>query len=206
MWGGELITYERDVLYKQVWSEPVRTVAQTYGVSDVYLAKICRQLDVPLPGRGYWAKVRAGKSPRRTRLPKPKKGAPERLASWHRRSSQRERKFVHPEAKLTLPEPIVVPETLEDPHRLVARTERRLGKAKPQNGVVRGRPFGLLDVSVSPDALNRALRILDALLKGMQALGLHIEITPEADQSQDRWHLEHADPPDRATRVHCNEE
>jgi hypothetical protein len=53
MWGGEYITYERDLLYEQVWEKPLREVAKTYGVSDVYLGRICRQLNVPLPGRGY---------------------------------------------------------------------------------------------------------------------------------------------------------
>src|SRR5205085_6003833 len=32
-----------------VWKEPVRTVARAYGISDVWFAKICRKLSVPLP-------------------------------------------------------------------------------------------------------------------------------------------------------------
>ena len=56
------ITYDRKVLYDEVWAEPVRDVAKRYGVSDVALAKTCRRLEVPLPGRGYWAKKAAGKA------------------------------------------------------------------------------------------------------------------------------------------------
>lgn len=37
------------------------TVAKRYGISDVALRKICRQLAVPLPSLGYWAKIAAGK-------------------------------------------------------------------------------------------------------------------------------------------------
>ena len=48
--------YDRKQLYQEVWEAPVRDVAKRYGVSDVYLARICRALSVPLPGRGYWAK------------------------------------------------------------------------------------------------------------------------------------------------------
>lgn len=53
--------YDREKLYEEVWSEPTSTVAKRYGVSDVALAKACRQLGIPLPPRGYWAKVKSGK-------------------------------------------------------------------------------------------------------------------------------------------------
>jgi hypothetical protein len=53
--------YNRDLLYEQVWSRPMQTVAKEYGVSDVYLARMCRALFIPLPGRGYWAKKAASK-------------------------------------------------------------------------------------------------------------------------------------------------
>ena len=56
----ETIIYKRSDLYRQVWEQPVLKVAKTYGISDVALAKICRKLNVPLPGRGYWARKAAG--------------------------------------------------------------------------------------------------------------------------------------------------
>jgi len=49
-------------LYELVWSEPMRSLARKFNVSDVRLGKICRQEDIPLPGVGYWAKRAAGKS------------------------------------------------------------------------------------------------------------------------------------------------
>ncbi len=54
--------YNRKKLYEEVWKEPVSVVAKRYGISDTALAKACRRLTVPLPPRGYWAKVRAGVS------------------------------------------------------------------------------------------------------------------------------------------------
>src|ERR1700687_3569651 len=56
-----LFRYRREQLYKEVWSRPLLQVAATYGVSDVAINKTCRKLLIPLPGRGYWAKLRAGK-------------------------------------------------------------------------------------------------------------------------------------------------
>jgi hypothetical protein len=50
----------REELYVRVWSEPIRTVAAKFGISDVGLAKACRRANIPVPERGYWAKVAAG--------------------------------------------------------------------------------------------------------------------------------------------------
>jgi Phage integrase family len=52
----------RTALYELIWSSPVSTVAAAYGVSDVGLAKACRRANIPLPERGYWAKLAAGHS------------------------------------------------------------------------------------------------------------------------------------------------
>lgn len=62
-------TYERAVLYEEVWNEPMGIVASRYGISDVMLKKICKQLEVPTPPRGYWARLKAGQTPERPKLP-----------------------------------------------------------------------------------------------------------------------------------------
>lgn len=53
-------SYDRKVLYDEVWAEPTQKVAKKYGVSDVAIAKACRNLKVPKPPRGYWAKKAVG--------------------------------------------------------------------------------------------------------------------------------------------------
>ncbi len=58
--------FEREKLFDEVWATPVTKLAKVYGLSDVGLRKICVALDVPLPPRGYWAKLAAGK-----KIPKP---------------------------------------------------------------------------------------------------------------------------------------
>ena len=61
---------DRETLYNEVWTDPVTVVAPRYGLSDVGLAKICRALAIPLPSRGYWAKVKAGRVMGRAPLPR----------------------------------------------------------------------------------------------------------------------------------------
>lgn len=63
------IDYPRDRLHDEVWAQPLDVVASRYGLSGVTLAKICRRLNVPLPGRGYWAKKRAGQPVTIPKLP-----------------------------------------------------------------------------------------------------------------------------------------
>jgi len=63
--------YDREKIYEEIWSEPIQHVAKRYGVSDVGLAKVCKKLNIPRPGRGYWAKKAAGNLlPRRPPLAK----------------------------------------------------------------------------------------------------------------------------------------
>lgn len=66
----------REALYEEVWTDPVTKVAQRYGLSDVGLAKLCRSLAIPLPERGHWAKVKAGKKVARIPLRKAVDGDP----------------------------------------------------------------------------------------------------------------------------------
>lgn len=52
----------RQELYDLIWSEPARTIAPRFGISDVALSKLCEKHEIPQPPRGYWAKREAGKS------------------------------------------------------------------------------------------------------------------------------------------------
>ncbi len=61
--------YSRTELYDLVWSTPVSNLSTDFGISDVAIAKRCKRLNVPRPSRGYWAKIAAGKNPRKAPLP-----------------------------------------------------------------------------------------------------------------------------------------
>lgn len=64
------LTLSREDLYELVWSKPMVELAKDLGMSDVALAKRCRKAGVPVPGRGYWARVAAGQEPYRPKLRK----------------------------------------------------------------------------------------------------------------------------------------
>lgn len=49
--------WDQQELYEKVWHFPLRKLATQYGISDVRLAKVCRKLDIPLPGLAHWTKI-----------------------------------------------------------------------------------------------------------------------------------------------------
>jgi len=59
----ETISLTRQELYEQVWSEPIVHLSKFYNLSDVGLSKICKKMNIPVPGRGYWEKKHHGHDP-----------------------------------------------------------------------------------------------------------------------------------------------
>jgi hypothetical protein len=62
-----MTTISRQDLFDKVWSGPVTRVAAEFGVSDTAVRKMCRRHGIPVPSRGYWAQVAAGRT-----FPRPK--------------------------------------------------------------------------------------------------------------------------------------
>jgi hypothetical protein len=69
----------REELYELVWSVPMVKVAEKFKVSGSYMARICTNLNIPRPERGYWAKLAFGKAPDKPSLPELQTGDP---ISW----------------------------------------------------------------------------------------------------------------------------
>ncbi|QQR74042.1 MAG: hypothetical protein IPJ17_00085 [Holophagales bacterium] len=67
--GAIEVRLDRQKLFERVWAVPVETLATEWGLSGRGLAKACKRLRIPVPPRGYWARVAAGQRPSRPRLP-----------------------------------------------------------------------------------------------------------------------------------------
>jgi hypothetical protein len=94
-------------------------VATRYGISDVALRKICRQLAVPLPPLGYWAKIAAGKKPPTPPLPRysgPTEIVRQRYVSDEPAEPDPEHLVARREFEAKPENRIVVSETLDTPH------------------------------------------------------------------------------------------
>lgn len=118
-----MTTLTREALYDLIWETPTRALAETFGVSDVWLKKVCSRAGIPTPDRGYWAKHAAGRPVVKAKLPLRELGMSNEVAIT---------KPVHrwqydPEAELAepIPDPPVFPEPLED---VRTRVIKRVGK------------------------------------------------------------------------------
>ena len=65
--------FTRNDLYELIWSQPTIKIAEKYDISDTWLAKICKEMEVPKPSRGYWTKTQAGSKLKKPTLPKTSK-------------------------------------------------------------------------------------------------------------------------------------
>lgn len=113
----------RDELYTMVWADPMRTVAAGFAMSDVALRKYCVAANIPVPERGYWAKLAAGKPVKQAPLPPREPGAGEMIQiggySWN------------PDLEAQLAEPVPSRPHFAEPidevmQRVVGRRVRRL--------------------------------------------------------------------------------
>jgi hypothetical protein len=170
------ITYEREKLYAEVWEEPVLRVALRYGISNIGLAKICRRLSIPLPPRGYWARVQAGRKLHRPPLPafRGKTVLHSQIREPEDKPQGEVERILHDELNVTIPSPVVVAESLVNPHPLVKQTRDALRSSGTSEYGVFWRGNGCLDLRVSPASLTRALRILDTFIKTVEELDWNV--------------------------------
>lgn len=178
----------REALYEEIWTDPVTAVAQRYGLSDVGLVKICKKLRIPVPGRGYWAKLKAGRPRPKTPLPALAAGA--RTPSGPTPLSEQEAalrvKVQDVLLRTRQSQPTInVPAELVDPHPLVraasARLRQRDGWEHPAG--VRGAPKEVLDIQVTRSRLDRALRLMDTLLKTLEPSGFTVRMNAEKGET-----------------------
>lgn len=77
----------RQDLYDRIWAEPMKDVAPQFGISGVALRKHCLKANIPVPERGYWARLAAGKSVIKVRLPARKPGQSDKVLIGENRYS-----------------------------------------------------------------------------------------------------------------------
>ncbi|MBC8374662.1 MAG: hypothetical protein H8E26_01385 [FCB group bacterium] len=182
---AEEITISRQELYNLVWSKPVVQIAKDFGISDVAVAKICKKLNIPKPGLGYWAKKQHGKRVRQTPLPELQHGQPDTYtikgsmdANLNLTSLLIEKQKAY---ESTESNKITVKKTLRSPHQLVQQT---LYRKKVRDSASYHEWINLppgLTMSVSEDSYPRAMKIMDALLKALEKRGYAITATSGND-------------------------
>lgn len=183
------IRVSRQDLYDKVWSEPMTKLAQEYGISDVALAKICRKLDIPYPGRGYWRKNQTGKVVKQVPLPLNSDSA-KQFATIHWRvepqpveelsATMKERI----QSEVAAEQKIEVLDRLVSPHRLLKGRMTELRSPKVDNyGAIWSGGLRQLNLRVSPTSLQRALCIMNTLFNALEVRGYQLILQEGAKSS-----------------------
>ncbi len=174
------IIIERRELYRQVWAKPMNQLAKEYGISDVALAKTCRKGNIPLPGRGYWAKIVAGRKIKPAPLPALPHQASTKIPigiqkSKYYRNSLPNEMGQQSERGNESGKPIHVPSRLGSLHPILARMRLRLEAARPNDYQALWCPeLKAINLRVSKKSLSRALRILNTLYSALEERGYPI--------------------------------
>jgi len=174
---------KRVELYEKVWTTPFPELAREYGVSSVRLGHACRKLGVPRPKPGFWKRKQQGKRVHRAPLKRQK--CPEEIVLSVYGEGEvppytRDPATLDPRIRFEQQavNRIEVAETLEEPHRCVAETEKSLRKARVgARGYLVSKSVRCLDLRVSEASLDRALRVANALVKALEDRGFAVEPT-----------------------------
>ena len=186
----ENAVYSRDELYAAVWAEPKQALAKKIGISDVGLGNVCRKLRIPVPSRGYWARLASGQKPIKPALPKLRKGDLTEYKVFRWREGPDSEGEVRPRKVAAAPddaERIPVPKVLHYLHPLLQKHLDSFGQMEGKFAdFLKGHTCVAL--WVSPESLDRALRIMTTLFEALEARGGRIEVTKHEPNFYGRYH------------------
>jgi hypothetical protein len=194
------MNFSRRQLYDLVWSKPVVSLAMEYGFSNVGFAKICRRNSIPLPPRGYWAKINAGLQVVRPPLPNLHwEGLvyiPPKVSITDEAILEKKKILAQEKSELEQIGVISIPAQITTPHKVTHNTQRyfeiiikKIEQSKKSNSlprdyysliqsIYRGRiqckQDNCFDVAVTEQLLERALNLLDVLVKELERNGFRI--------------------------------
>jgi hypothetical protein len=169
----------REQLYAECWAEPMTKVAARHGVSSSFMARICDRMNVPRPPRGYWSKLAVGKASAKPDLPSPRPGDE---VEWVRDGEHRTRHRhppTAPAAPIETDIPVAPPKRLPrgSLHPLVRSARAHFEKVRSSNnGYLRPYKKLLVDLYVSKDSLDRALKLANHVFLALEERGYPVSL------------------------------
>jgi hypothetical protein len=193
---SEKSEFTRRELYNLVWKKPVENLARDFGMSGRGLSKLCERNGIPVPPRGYWARVANGQKIAKPplieigdvtesqkiafSLPSPKIAEKDN-AGPAQRLPAKPFKDIWVQQISELPD-IKVSDTLTKPHPLVvaildeeARSERFTRKYSFSDRKPKSKDEKSLE--------RKRLRVLDVIFKTLTDMQLSIEHNPVKSNS-----------------------
>ncbi|MGY3305047.1 hypothetical protein ACVK1X_004362 [Pseudomonas sp. PvR086] len=169
-------TITRQSLYEQAWSTPMTKIAERYGVSSSYLARIFTNLNIPRPPVGYWAQVAAGKRKTTPALPDAQPGA---LVAWSRNGAPAQISRSLPKAPVRRRGKLVDRlATLPHRHPLLIDIEDHFKKAhETDEGYLRPSKRSMADLIVSRSGVGYAVDFANQLYLALMKKSLAVALS-----------------------------
>ena len=160
----------REELYKLAWSIPMVKVAAKFSVSGSYMARVCSALNVPRPGKGYWAKLEVGKAPDRPVLPKSSVGEPQFWSHGDGDLSSADAGVVTVTSAPSKPR---IAPVAKGVHALIhnAKQHYERGYKVDEGQLLRPYKRQLVDVVASAAGIDKALALANELFNALEARG-----------------------------------
>lgn len=181
----------REQLYELVWMEPMLRVGERLGVSSSYMARVCTELRIPRPPRGYWAKLEFGKAPPQPALPAARPGD---ITEWSPgdfigRSERTAVARPKSNATTTTEEQAVSPSSPQKRapslassggiHPVLADIKPHFKKTRDsRTGILRPYKRLMADVLVSEACVDAGIAAADALFRALTKRGHRVTIAP----------------------------
>lgn len=173
----------RQELYNLVWSKPMTKLALEYNISYIDLREICKKKDIPIPLLGHWQKIQFNKKVKVIPLPKDFKGEDSIILNEIETKENEEIINFHKLLKEITDDTSLsfkVQDKLSNPDKLISEAKEDFAtKAKQEYGIYRGittTSSGIISISVAPKNCNRALRIMDKIIKLLKQRGHNVVV------------------------------
>lgn len=180
------VKWDRQELYEKVWQFPLRKLAEEYSISDVGLAKVCRKLQIPLPGLGHWTKIACGH-----KIPRPALPEVANLPVVIRQVREPETPVLPEDSpelekieRIAASAPPAVTKAMLG-HALIEKTKAVLSESRSSDNekLWASRELEWLDLRVTKNCLARALRILAVLIHMLEKEGFQVIVEKKATES-----------------------
>ncbi len=181
----EKLTFTRQELYDLVWSTPLSTLSLKYGISYHKLRNACNKMNIPLPDYGHWMRLEHKKPVHIKDLPTESTSItaitfnlgtdPDKVTHKTTKGRNALKKEIIPNNNL----PFTVPSKLRNPDQLIVAALNDLTNEKHPDystGLITT-SGGILDITVAPKNVQRALRFMNSLTGLVRGRGHEMKIT-----------------------------
>lgn len=172
----------RQEIYDMVWNEPLSSITKRYTITYPELRKVLTELDIPIPENGHWSKLKFGKQVEIKPLPMEYSGNNEVELIEKEISDivvSKEDEVLNNVVEEDRNNIFKVPKKLIHPDILIESTKEYFDAGERffyRSGLRIPERNDVLDIDTTKNTFQRALRIMDTLIKILRNRGHEIEI------------------------------